>query len=302
MALHYRSVEDATFVEVAEPCQQGDGFVRFCPVGGGFVGKLANDEFNKRFVADDKGWAESCQRWKMGLFSVGDNSKVYIGYDTPARWNGWRMPSFDWATCRQIASDLCNGSKPRITCRRADNGVYHETFYAEDYAFKFVHGYEGYMVDAWKDGDTMVWSDPIEGKVIATADDMDSTKLCWSMGDGFCWDGWEDETEAIARRFGAIICEWLGSEKLRQAIEANANESDPLVCHTHSYCDANMAMLEAFEGSPWSDSSVSADDVERLLNGGSPSVVMERHHVVWGWCWDMARANEFYRRENFPNG
>jgi len=50
----------------------------------------------------------------------------------------------------------------------------------------------------------------------------------------------------IATAFLNILRETLTADEWRQMCAANATETNPHVCHSHDYCDANEAMAGAF--------------------------------------------------------
>lgn len=53
----------------------------------------------------------------------------------------------------------------------------------------------------------------------------------------------------VAKHFCAVLREWLTAEQMQQIVKANLIEKingNPNICHTHDYCDANMAMVAAF--------------------------------------------------------
>jgi hypothetical protein len=77
--------------------------------------------------------------------------------------------------------------------------------------------------------------------------------------------------ENLAREFSRILKLWLTAEQMAQVVADNAQEdSDSSVCHSHDYCDANMAMAQALSN----------------LGMFDP--------LDWNAAWDMAKANHFY--------
>lgn len=80
--------------------------------------------------------------------------------------------------------------------------------------------------------------------------------------------------EAIAAKFSAILREWIGEEKVAEVVRRNAAEPHPSICHTHDFCDANMAMAEAWE----------------RLTGRRPQDCPER---LWDAAWDIAKRAGF---------
>lgn len=70
--------------------------------------------------------------------------------------------------------------------------------------------------------------------------------------------------DAVARRFTTILRGWLTRDEWTAMVAANRAETDPRICHSHDYCDANMAMLEAFDA--YGDIDVDDDDHVRIWN------------------------------------
>ena len=52
--------------------------------------------------------------------------------------------------------------------------------------------------------------------------------------------------EKIAGQFHACLLFVLSSEEIAEMKKRNKAETDPLICHSHDFCDANMVMEEAF--------------------------------------------------------
>lgn len=52
--------------------------------------------------------------------------------------------------------------------------------------------------------------------------------------------------ERLAAAFAGVLKEWLTDAEWKAVARRNAAEPDPNVCHSHDFCDANMAMDEAF--------------------------------------------------------
>lgn len=81
--------------------------------------------------------------------------------------------------------------------------------------------------------------------------------------------------EWLAERFAAILKEWLTAEQW--ADMKRKNETDPRytggVCASHDYCDANMAMDQAWR--------------ERFAT--SPNADDEAQATLWSTAWDLAK-------------
>jgi len=52
--------------------------------------------------------------------------------------------------------------------------------------------------------------------------------------------------QLIASRFDSILREWLLPDEYSDMVQENKEDPDTNVCHSHDYCDANVAMMEAF--------------------------------------------------------
>ena len=81
--------------------------------------------------------------------------------------------------------------------------------------------------------------------------------------------------KSIGDAFVAVLNEWLTSNEMTLVRERNALEPIPGICHSHDFCDANEAMLQAFYktvGSPFDD-------------GGH---VTEEAITLWNAAWDYA--------------
>ena len=52
--------------------------------------------------------------------------------------------------------------------------------------------------------------------------------------------------EQLAQEFTNVLSRWLSSEEWDEMVERNKNEKNPSICHSHDFCDANMAILTAF--------------------------------------------------------
>jgi len=85
----------------------------------------------------------------------------------------------------------------------------------------------------------------------------------------------------IAREFCLVIREWLSKEQMLLVVERNdAESSKASVCHTHDFCDANMAMDAAFKHlgvDPLPDDS------------GMTKAVVD----LWNEAWSLAKAAKF---------
>lgn len=53
--------------------------------------------------------------------------------------------------------------------------------------------------------------------------------------------------KVLAMVFTAVLREWLSAEEWAAVVQRNAMDDDPNVCHSHDFCDANEAMIEAHQ-------------------------------------------------------
>ena len=51
----------------------------------------------------------------------------------------------------------------------------------------------------------------------------------------------------IARAFIQNLIDAIGSDKIAIVVERNKKETDPSICHSHDFCDANVFMDQALE-------------------------------------------------------
>lgn len=53
--------------------------------------------------------------------------------------------------------------------------------------------------------------------------------------------------EQLASEFKSVLSYWLTRDELIQIDLLNAGDDNSSVCHSHDFCDANQAMLDAME-------------------------------------------------------
>ena len=82
----------------------------------------------------------------------------------------------------------------------------------------------------------------------------------------------------LARKFTELLRATLTPSEFAEMADANANETDARVCHSHDYCDANQIMLDAVE-------AVGIEDTDGVL----------------GAAWTYARE-ELFTPEKCRNG
>lgn len=87
----------------------------------------------------------------------------------------------------------------------------------------------------------------------------------------------------VASEFSKVLHRWLTKEEMTLVVARNAAETRSGICHSHDFCDANMAMDEAFN------------------NLGLESLPSEEEHpeesakaiALWNEAWAIAQAAQF---------
>ena len=90
------------------------------------------------------------------------------------------------------------------------------------------------------------------------------------------------DREIVAKAFADVLLAWSKDEPgvWEKMLADNAAENDKNICHSHDWCDANMAMDEAMRGlgidhsERWGDDWASNDEASKF----------------WGDCWDIAKT------------
>ena len=87
----------------------------------------------------------------------------------------------------------------------------------------------------------------------------------------------------VAVEFSAILRRWLSPREIAEAVRCNTTEPvGSSICHSHDFCDANMAMHEAF-----------------CKFGLTPPIeqedatTWEQSAALWNAAWDLAKAAGF---------
>lgn len=89
----------------------------------------------------------------------------------------------------------------------------------------------------------------------------------------------QDTTEAMAAEFSAVLKTWLSPAEMKEVVCRNEGEPDPNICHSHDFCDANMAMHEVFM----------RRGMEVTAEGGADCFGQK-----WGEVWQFARGKQFW--------
>lgn len=104
------------------------------------------------------------------------------------------------------------------------------------------------------------------------------------------------DPEIIAGKFVDILRQWAaeasvtsrhGNDIWAKMLADNTAETDPHICHSHDWCDANMAMDEAFR-------ALSIDHEERW---GEDWASAEAAGALWNTAWGIARCDHLSGRQ-----
>lgn len=81
------------------------------------------------------------------------------------------------------------------------------------------------------------------------------------------------DAASIGARFIELLKAEMSPLQFAQVQSWNAAETDPRICHSHDFCDANMVMLAAF----W--------------DAGMQTVDTDEERALWDAAWAWAKAN-----------
>lgn len=85
--------------------------------------------------------------------------------------------------------------------------------------------------------------------------------------------------DRLARSFSAVLKEWLTVERMQLVIQRNKSGNLPeWICASHDFCDANMAMSEAFN-----------NELKREVDSNS-----DYDTDLWNKAWYMAKTADFF--------
>ena len=110
----------------------------------------------------------------------------------------------------------------------------------------------------------------------------------------------------LANAFSKMISAWLTDEEFAEMIKRNKAETNDSICHSHDFCDANMAMfeiLEDFFGEHYQSKSEIPDDKAEYTAFFSAFVAEGNKAIqnaettplmtAWSEAWEIAKRNEF---------
>ncbi len=81
----------------------------------------------------------------------------------------------------------------------------------------------------------------------------------------------------LAAAFSVGLEEELTADQFDEVLSRNASESDPNICHSHDFCDANEVMAEAFSA----------------LDGGELNPTDEKQAALVNEAWSIAKRSGF---------
>ena len=90
-----------------------------------------------------------------------------------------------------------------------------------------------------------------------------------------------EKTRQLALNFVALVCREFDEKTLSEIRRRNRAETNPSVCHTHDFCDANLLM----------------DDAWRFTFGRDTNLDDEVDCAVWSNAWARAVAANFEVRK-----
>jgi len=88
----------------------------------------------------------------------------------------------------------------------------------------------------------------------------------------------DNETLTLAKEFSHILKTWLSPQEFSELVIAEINNTDLNTCHSHDYCDPNMAMSAAWENVFHRENDMQSD----------------KDMALWNHAWGVARANTFF--------
>lgn len=102
---------------------------------------------------------------------------------------------------------------------------------------------------------------------------------------------WPDSQDllikALAKKFSKVLKKWLGKKKMAIVVSRNKEANDSC-CASHDFCDANMAMDEAFTKVMGRTFDF---NFEETTEGGMQN---SKDTDLMNAAWSMAKSNDFY--------
>lgn len=88
------------------------------------------------------------------------------------------------------------------------------------------------------------------------------------------------KTETVATEFSKVLRTWLTPAEMSEVVRRNSEQKDPNICHSHDFCDANMAMDEALRNLRVDMDAEGALQDDNLID-------------LWNASWGLAKSREF---------
>jgi hypothetical protein len=85
--------------------------------------------------------------------------------------------------------------------------------------------------------------------------------------------------ESLAREFSDALNDLLSPEEIHEIVERNHGETNPRICHTHDFCDANVVLFDVFM----------KYGMNIAEEGGR-----DRWGQLWDDSWTIAKASDFW--------
>lgn len=94
--------------------------------------------------------------------------------------------------------------------------------------------------------------------------------------------------EQLAKEFSTVLKSWLSAEEMKSVIEKNETPEYNGCCASHDYCDANMAIDEAFIKLMERDFVFYDDEKPETEKQNEEDTALENN------AWAIAKTNKFY--------
>lgn len=103
---------------------------------------------------------------------------------------------------------------------------------------------------------------------------------------------YENKVTDLAKEFGNVLKEWLTTDQMESVIRSNQRDKNEPWCSSHDFCDANMAMDEAFQ------KVMQREYV--FFNDDKPESEQENidDTDLTNTAWALAKENDFYYNAN----
>lgn len=98
----------------------------------------------------------------------------------------------------------------------------------------------------------------------------------------------------LAREFSAVLKRWLSADDWAALLVATKALKDDSICHSHDYCDANVAMDEAFRVVTGRACVLPCDVAE---DSAAEVSQLDADNALWNAAWTMAKAQGFFAAE-----